>query len=193
MLRIFSCAYCSLAFLLWRNVYLSFLPIFQLDFCFLGYWVPCCCSVAQVCSTIYDLMDDSTPGFPVLLHLPELAQTHVHWVSDVIQPSHSLSSPSPPALNPSQHQGLFKWVSFSHQAAKGLVSVSTSILPVNTQDWSTLGWTGWISLQSWQCVNVDLCENLLMITFTILIMRIGRFIMRSLKLSNIFGNSLASE
>ena len=150
-------------------------------------------SVAQSCLTLCDPMDRGMPGLPVHHQLLESTQTHVHWVSDVIQPSHSLSSPSPPALNPSQHQGLFKWVSFSHQAAKGLVSVSTSILPVNTQDWSTLGWTGWISLQSWRCVNVDLCENLLMITFTILIMRIGRFIMRSLKLSNIFGNSLASE
>ena len=53
-------------------------------------------------------MDCSTPGFPVLLHLLELAQTHVHRVGDAIQPSHPLSSPSPPALNLSQHQGLFK-------------------------------------------------------------------------------------
>ena len=60
----------------------------------------------------------SMPGFPVYL-LPELAQTHVHWVSDAIQPSHPLSSPSP-ALNLSQHQGLFKWVSSSHQLAKVL-------------------------------------------------------------------------
>ena len=59
-------------------------------------------------------MSCSTPGFPVLHHLLESAQTHVvHWVSDAIQPSHSLSSPSPPALNPSQHQGLFQWVSSS--------------------------------------------------------------------------------
>ena len=65
-------------------------------------------------------MDRSTPGFPVLHHLPEFAQTHVHWVSDVIQPSHPLSPPSPPAFNLSQHQGLFQWVCSSHQMAKVL-------------------------------------------------------------------------
>ena len=60
------------------------------------------------------------PGFPVVHHLPEFAHTHVHWISDVIQPSHPLSSPSPSALNLSQHQGLFQWVSSLHQAAKVL-------------------------------------------------------------------------
>ena len=65
-------------------------------------------------------MDCSTPGFPVHHQLPELDQTHVHWVNDAIQPSHPLSSPSPPAFNLSQHQGLFKWVSFLHQVAKVL-------------------------------------------------------------------------
>ena len=61
-----------------------------------------------------------TPGLPVHHQLPESTQTHVHWVSDAIQPSHPLSSPSPPAFNLSQHQGLFKWVSSSHQVAKVL-------------------------------------------------------------------------
>ena len=61
-----------------------------------------------------------TPGFPVLHHFLELAQTHVHWVGDAIQPSHPLLSPSPPAQNLSQHQGLFQWVSSSHQVAKVL-------------------------------------------------------------------------
>ena len=65
-------------------------------------------------------MDCSTPGFPVYHQLPELAQTQVHRVSDAIQPSHPLLSPSPPALNFSQHQGLFQWVSSSHQVAKVL-------------------------------------------------------------------------
>ena len=65
-------------------------------------------------------MDCSTPGLPVHHQLPELTQTHVHPVSDAIQPSHPLSSPSPPALNLSQHQGLFKWVISSHQVAKVL-------------------------------------------------------------------------
>ena len=66
-----------------------------------------CCSVAQSCPTLWDPMDYSTPGFPVLHHLPDLAQTHVCWVSDATQPSHPLSSPSPPAPNLSQHQDLF--------------------------------------------------------------------------------------
>ena len=59
----------------------------------------CCCAVAQSCLTLCDPMDGSTPGFPVLHHLPELAQPCVHWVGDAIPPSHPLSSPSPPALN----------------------------------------------------------------------------------------------
>ena len=63
-------------------------------------------------------MNHSMPGFSVHHQLPEFTQTHVHWVSDAIQPSHSLSSPSPPALNLSQHQGLCKWVSSSHQVAE---------------------------------------------------------------------------
>ena len=65
-------------------------------------------------------MNRRTPGIPVHHQLPESTQTHVHWVGDAIQPSHPLSSPSPPALNLSQHQGLFKWVSSSHQVAKVL-------------------------------------------------------------------------
>ena len=65
-------------------------------------------------------VNHSTPVLPVHHHLPESTQTQVHWVSDAIQPSHPLSSPSPSALNLSQHQGLFKWVSSLHQVAKGL-------------------------------------------------------------------------
>ena len=65
-------------------------------------------------------MNRSMPGFPLHHQLPQSTQTHVHWVSDAIQPSHSLSSPSPPALKLSQHQSLFKWVSSSHQVAKEL-------------------------------------------------------------------------
>ena len=64
-------------------------------------------SVAQSCPTLCNPMDWSTPGFPVHHQLPELTQTHVHQVGDAIQPSHPLSSPSPPAFNSSQHQGLF--------------------------------------------------------------------------------------
>ena len=70
-------------------------------------------SVAQLCPTLCDPLNCSTPGLPVHHQLLELTQTHVHWVGDAIQPTHPLSSPSP-ALNLSQHQGLFQWVSFSH-------------------------------------------------------------------------------
>ena len=100
-------------------------------------------------STLCDPMDCSIPGFRVHHQLLELAQTHVHWVQDAIQPSHPLSSPSPPAFNLAQHQGLFKWVSSSHQVAKLLgVSALASVLPVNIQDWFPLGLAGLISLQS---------------------------------------------
>ena len=75
-------------------------------------------SVTQSCPTLCDPMNCSTPGLPVHHQLPESTQTHVHWVGDAIQPSHPLSSPSPPALNLSQHQGLFHWVSSSHQVPK---------------------------------------------------------------------------
>ena len=74
----------------------------------------------SVCPTLCDPMDCSTPGLPVHQQLLEFPQTHVHWVGDAIQPSHPLSSPSPPTFNLSQHWGLFKWVSSSHQAVKGL-------------------------------------------------------------------------
>ena len=67
-------------------------------------------SVAQSCPTLCDPMDCSTPGLPVHHQLPEFTQTHVHRVGDAIQPSHPLSSPSPPAPNPSQHQSLFQWL-----------------------------------------------------------------------------------
>ena len=81
----------------------------------------CChCIVDQSCLTLCNPMDYSAPGFPVLHYSPEFAQTHVHWVSDTIQPSHSLSPPSPPALNLFQHQGLFQWVGSWHQVAKVL-------------------------------------------------------------------------
>ena len=77
-------------------------------------------SVAQSHLTLCDPMNRSTPGLPVHHQLLEFTQTHVHQVSDAIQPSHPLSSPSPPAPNSSQHQGLFQWVNSSHEAAKVL-------------------------------------------------------------------------
>ena len=77
-------------------------------------------SVTQSCLALCNLMDCSKPVLPVHHQLLEFTQTHVHWVGDAIQPSHPLSSPSPPDFNLSQHQGLFKWVSSSHQVAKVL-------------------------------------------------------------------------
>ena len=79
-------------------------------------------SIVQSCPALYDPMDSSMPGLPVHHQLPEFTQTHVHCVNNAIQPSHPLSTPSPPALNISQHQSLFQWVSSSHQVAQILES-----------------------------------------------------------------------
>ena len=89
-------------------------------FCFIIYFV--FSSVQFSCSVVsdYEPMNCSTPGFPVHHQLPEFTQTHLHRVGDAIQPSHPLSSPSPPAPNPSQHQTLFQWVNSSHEVAKVL-------------------------------------------------------------------------
>ena len=84
--------------------------------------------MAQSCPTLCNPMNRSTPGLPVHHQLPEFTQTHVHRVSDAIQASHPLSSPSPPAPNPSQHQSLFQWVNSSHEVAK-VLSFSFSIIP----------------------------------------------------------------
>ena len=106
-------------------------------------------SVAQSCPTLCNPMNHSTPGLPVHHHLPESTQTHVHWVGDAIQPSHPLSFPSPPAFNLSQHQGFFQMSQLFASGGQSIgVSASTSVFPMNTQDWSPLGWTGYISLQS---------------------------------------------
>ena len=102
-------------------------------------------SVAQSCPTLCDPMDCGMPGYPVHHQLPKLAQTYVHQVSDAIQPSHLLSSPSPPAFNVSQHHDLFQWVSTLHHVAR--VSALSSVLPMNIQDRFSLGLTGLI-LQS---------------------------------------------
>jgi len=106
-------------------------------------------SVTQSCSSLCDPMDCSTPGLPVHHQLLELTQTHVHRVSDAIQPSHPLSSPSPPAFNLSQHQGPFPMSHFFASGGQSIgVSASASVLPMNIQDWFPLGLTGWISLQT---------------------------------------------
>ena len=89
-----------------------------------------CCSVSQLCPTLCEPMDCSMPGFPVHHQLPELAQTHVYQAGDAIQPFHPLLSPSPPALNLSQHQGLFQWVGFLHQVTKILEFPFTKIIYV---------------------------------------------------------------
>ena len=104
-------------------------------------------SVAQSCLTLYNPMDCRTPGFPVHHQLLELTQTHVHRVSDAIQPSHPLFSLSS-AFSLSQHQGLFQWVSSLIRWPKYWSFSSVLVLPMNIQNWFLLGWTGWISLQS---------------------------------------------
>ena len=87
-------------------------------------------SVAQLCMTLCDPMDCLMPGLPVHHQLPEFTRTHLHWFGDAIQPSHPLSSPSPPAFNLSYHQGLLQWVSSSHQVAK-VLSFSFNKSPSN--------------------------------------------------------------
>ena len=97
-----------------------------------------------------DLMDCSTPAFPVLHYLPKFAQTLIHWLSDAIQASHPLSSPSPLALNLSQHQGLFQWFSSLHQVASQSIGASAlaPVLPMKICSWFPLGLTGFIPLLS---------------------------------------------
>ena len=102
-------------------------------------------SVAQSCPTLYDPMDCSTPGFPVHHQLLELAQIQVHRVRDAIQLSHPQSSPSPLAFNLSQHQGLFQWVSSSHQVEKDW-SFSFSISPSNEYSGLTSFKIDWFDL-----------------------------------------------
>ena len=120
---------------------------------FYNFWVLSHCrfyrsqfsSDAQSCPTLCDPVNLSTPGLPVHHQLPEFTQTHAHRVGDAIQPSHPPSSPSPPAPNPSQHQGLFQWVNSSHQVTKVL---QFQLQHQSFQGRSPLGWTSWISLQS---------------------------------------------
>jgi len=119
-----------------------------------------CCSVAKLCPTVCDSMDYSMPGFPVLHYLPEFAQTHVHWVSDAIQPSHPWPPPSPLALNLSQQQGLFQWIDSLHQVAK----VLELQLQYQSFQWIFGGWfplelTGLISLLSKGLSRVSLMQS----------------------------------
>ena len=105
-------------------------------------------SVAQSCPTLCNPMNRSTSGLTVHHQLLEYTQTHVHWVGDAIQPSHPLSSLSPPAFNLSQHQSLFKWVTLHIRWPK-YWSFSFNIIPSNEYSGLIpLGWIGWISLSS---------------------------------------------
>ena len=105
-------------------------------------------SVAQSCPTLCDPMNHSMPGLPVHHQLPEFTQTHVHRVSDAIQPSHPPSSPSLPAPNPSQHQSFPMSQLFAWGGQSTGVSALASVLPKKSQGLSPSEWTGWISLQS---------------------------------------------
>ena len=108
-------------------------------------------SVSQSCPTLCDPRDCSTPGLPIHHQIPEFTQTHVRRVGDAIQPSHPLLSPSPPTFNLSQHQesASFPMSQFFASGGQSIgVSASTSVLPMNIQDWFPLEWTGWISFQS---------------------------------------------
>ena len=116
-----------------------------------GNQVTCQFIPVKLLSCVWLFVTPWMPGFSVHHQLPEFTQTHVHWVGDAIQPSHPLSSPSPPAFNLSQYQGLFKWVSSSHQMAKVLEFQHQAfqwIFPLNMNEWFPLWWTGWISFQS---------------------------------------------
>ena len=122
---------------------LTFWPVWQVEkkrvfYCF---YFSQFSSVAQSCPTLCNPVDCSMLGLPVHHQLLEVTQTHVHWVGDAIQPSHPLLSPSPPAFNLSQHQGLFKWVSSSHQVAK--VLELQLLLTFLNYEW---GWTFFIML-----------------------------------------------
>ena len=106
-------------------------------------------SVAQQCTTLFNSMNCSTPGLPVHHQLPEFTQTHVHQVSDAIQPSYSLSSPSSLTFNPSQHQGLFQWVSLRIRWPK-YWSFSFSISPSNKYSgliWFRMEWLDLLAVQ----------------------------------------------
>ena len=111
----------------------------------LSYYTCCCFLVSKSCLTLGNPMNCSMPGFPVLHYSPEFAQTHIHWIGDAIQPSHPLSPPSPPALNLSQHQGLFQESHLFTSGGQSIeASASASALPMNIQGWFPLGLTGLI-------------------------------------------------
>ena len=103
-----------------------------------------------------DPLEYSTPGLPVHHQLPEITQTHVRWISDAVQPSHPLSSPSPPAFSLSQHQGLFQWVSSSHQVDKYR---SFSISPSNEYSGLISFMINWLDLLAVQGTLKSLLQH----------------------------------
>ena len=110
----------------------------------------CCYSISKSCLTLCDPMDCNTPGLLLLNQLPELAQTHVHRVGDVIPPSHPLSPTFSSCLQSFPATGSFPMNQFFTSGGQSIaVSASApSVLPMNTQGWSPLGWTCWTSLKS---------------------------------------------
>ena len=126
----------------------------------------CCCSVAQSCPAVCDPVDCGTPGFPVLHHLPELAQSHVHWVSDATISSSVFPFSSCLQSFPASGSFLMSRLFPSGGQSTG-ASASASVLPVNTQGWFPLGWTGWISLQSKgdSCLNSWFCFSWLIMPY----------------------------
>ena len=102
-------------------------------------------SVTQFCLTLCNPMDWSMTGLPLYRQLPEFTQTHVHWVSDAIQPFHPVSSPSPPALQSFPASASFQMSQFFASGCQSVgISASASVLPMNIQDWFPVGWTGFL-------------------------------------------------
>ena len=119
--------------------------LYRKSFFLWGYPSGCCCPFAQLCLTLWDSMDYSMPGFPVLRHLLEFAQTHVHWVDDTIQPSCPVTPFSHLQSFPASRSFPMSWLFASGGQSIG---ASASVLPVNIQGWFPLGLTGLVSFQS---------------------------------------------
>ena len=120
--------------------HIYFISLLSVSFC-------CCCSVTELCVTLCDPMDCSTPGFPVLHCLLELAQTHIHWVNDAIQPFHPVAPfSSRPQSFPVSGSCPMSWL-FTSRGQSIVASASASVVPMNSQGWFPLGLTGLILLE----------------------------------------------